>query len=585
MMNLHHAEKGATMLRTIGFHGSRAIVSILILLLFFGQALAATKAVPNWDGFVGQFVEHYFELHPSFAANAGRHEFDGKLPDWSAAGLARQSQWLKSQRELAAGYRDTSLKESERFQQNQLQAVIDEELFWLQSAKSPSKNPLFYSQALDPNFYLTRPYAPLAQRLQAFINYAANIPKVTAQIRANLKLPLPRSYIEVGKTIFTGLATFYEIDAKATFASVDNPSLQQQLNTVTPAAAKAMRELADWLEQQRATANDDFALGATRFRAMLKASEGVDIPLETLEKIGRADLDRNLAELKDACKQYAPEASLPDCVAKVEAQKPADGAVVEAGRQLILLKAFLTENNLLSIPGQEEAAVAETPPFKRWNSAYIDIPGPYEHALPSIYYVAPPDPAWSAAEQAAYVPSKANLLFISAHEVWPGHFLQHLHADRAASKLGQLFSNYAFSEGWAHYAEELMWEAGLNAGDAQTHIGQLLNALLRDVRFLSAIGLHTQGMTIEASEKMFRELAFRDPGTAKQQAARGTFDPGYLNYTLGKLMIRKLREDWSASRGGRAAWKSFHDTFLSYGAPPIPLIRQAMLGGNSGPAL
>jgi hypothetical protein len=442
------------MLRTNDFHGSRAIVSILILLLCFGQALAAAKAVPNWDRFVGQFVEHYFELHPSFAANAGRHEFDGKLPDWSAAGLARQSQWLNSQRELAARYRDTSLKESERFEQNQLLAVIDEELFWLQTAKSPAKNPLFYSQALDPNFYLTRPYAPLAQRLQAFINYATAIPKAAAQIRANLKPPLPRSYIDVGKTIFTGLATFYETDAKATFAAVDNPALQQQFNKVVPAAANAMRELAASLEQQRGSANDDFALGATRFQAMLKASEGVDVPLETLEKMGRADLERNLAALKQECKQYAPDASVPECVAKVEAQKPADGAVAEARRQLVQLKVFLTEKNLLSIPSQEDATVAESPPFKRWNSAYIDIPGPYEHALPSIYYVAPPDPAWSAAEQAAYVPSKANLLFISAHEVWPGHFLQHLHADRTASKLGQLFSSYAFSEGWAHYAEE-----------------------------------------------------------------------------------------------------------------------------------
>ncbi|AMK79242.1 MULTISPECIES: DUF885 domain-containing protein [Methylomonas] len=570
------------MLCTTDFQGSRAIVSILILLLCFGQALAATQAPPSWDAFVGEFIEQYFQLHPSFAANAGRHEFDGKLPDWSAEGLARQSQWLVSQRELANRYRDTAIKEAERFEQNHLQAVIDEELFWLQSAKSPAKNPLFYSQALDPNFYLTRPYAPLEQRLRAFVNYAANIPKAAAQIRANLKPPLPRSYIDVGKTIFTGLATFYETDAKATFAAVDNPQLQQQFNTVVPAAAKAMRELADWLEQQRGSANDDFALGASRFRAMLKASEGVVVPLETLEKMGRADLERNLAALTQECKQYAPDASVPECVAKVEGQKPADGAVAEAGRQLVQLKAFLTEKNLLSIPGREEAAVAETPPFKRWNSAYIDIPGPFEHALPSIYYVAPPDPAWSAAEQAAYVPSKANLLFISAHEVWPGHFLQHLHADRAASKLGQLFSSYAFSEGWAHYAEELMWEAGLNAGDAQTHIGQLLNALLRNVRFLSALGLHTQGMTVETSEKMFREQAFRDQGTAKQQAARGTFDPGYLNYTLGKLMIRKLRGDWSASRGGRAAWKSFHDSFLSYGAPPIPLIRQAMLGDDRG---
>ena len=160
--------------------------------------------------------------------------------------------------------------------------------------------------------------------------------------------------------------------------------------------------------------------------------------------------------------------------------------------------------------------------------------------------------------------------------------MQHLHANQAGSKFGQLFSSYAFSEGWAHYSEELMWESGLNAGDSETHIGQLLNALIRNVRFLSAIGLHTQGMTVETSEKMFRELAFRDQGNARQQAARGTFDPAYLNYTLGKLMIRKLRDEWTATRGGRTAWQSFHDTFLSYGAPPIPLVRKAMLAGNSG---
>jgi len=382
--------------------------------------------------------------------------------------------------------------------------------------------------------------------------------------------------------VFGGLAKFYQNDAKAAFSSVTDPHLQKQFDAVVPTAAKSMRELVDWMELQRANATDDFALGAARFREMLKATEGLNLPLDVLEKAGREDLQRNLEALKEECKHYAPDASVQSCVEKVEAQKPPEGAVAEARRQLITLRAFVAEKSLVSIPSQEEATVAESPPFNRWNLAYIDIPGPFEYGLSSIYYVAPPDPAWSPAEQAAYVPSKANLLFISAHEVWPGHFLQNLHAHPVGSKFGQLFSSYAFSEGWAHYSEELMWESGLNAGDAETHIGQLLNALLRNVRFLSAIGLHTQGMTVETSEKMFRELAFRDEGNARQQAARGTFDPAYLNYTLGKLMIRKLRDQWTAMRGGRAAWKSFHDTFLSYGAPPIPLVRKAMLIGDSG---
>jgi uncharacterized protein (DUF885 family) len=202
--------------------------------------------------------------------------------------------------------------------------------------------------------------------------------------------------------------------------------------------------------------------------------------------------------------------------------------------------------------------------------------------MPSVYYIAPPDPTWSKAEQDAYIPGKSSLLFTSAHEVWPGHFVQFLHANRSPFKFGQLFVGYAYAEGWAHYTEEMMWEAGLGNGDAGTHIGQLGEALLRNVRFLCAIGMHTQGMSVASCETMFREQAYQDPGGARQQAARGTYDPAYINYTLGKLMIRKLRADWTANHGGRTAWREFHDRFLSYGGPPIPLVREQMLGTAKG---
>jgi len=171
------------------------------------------------------------------------------------------------------------------------------------------------------------------------------------------------------------------------------------------------------------------------------------------------------------------------------------------------------------------------------------------------------------------------------HEVMPGHFVQFLHANRSPSLFGRLFVGYAFAEGWAHYAEEMMWEAGLNNGDPETHVGQISNALLRDCRFLSAIGLHARGMTQDQSLKMFREQCYQDEGNSRQQAARGTYDPAYLNYTMGKLMIRKLRADWTASRGGRKAWKAFHDQFLSYGGPPIPLVRREMMGEATAKAV
>ncbi len=233
------------------------------------------------------------------------------------------------------------------------------------------------------------------------------------------------------------------------------------------------------------------------------------------------------------------------------ANKPKAGAVDAARAQLAVLKEFIVKNNVASIPGTEEALVAESPSYTIERTPPSSrVPGPYDRGVASTYNIAPPDPKWTKAEQAAYVPSEATLLFTSVHEVWPGHFLQFLHSNANPSKLEALWVGYAYAEGWAHYAEEMMYEKGLGKGDPEKHIGQLTDALLRDVRLLSAIGLHTKGMTVAQSEKMFKEQAYQDPGNARQQAARGTYDPAYLNYTLGKLVIRKLRTDWVAKHAG-----------------------------------
>jgi hypothetical protein len=296
-----------------------------------------------------------------------------------------------------------------------------------------------------------------------------------------------------------------------------------------------------------------------------------------LKAAGELDLQRNLDMLYEACAEFAPGESTEACVLKMQNRKPPEGAVAGATRQLPALKQFLIDNDIVLIPSDEEALVDEAPPHRRVNAAYISIPGSYESGLPSVYYIAPPDPGWSEADQLAYVPGETDLLAISVHEVWPGHFLQFLHSNRAENNVGRHFSTYTFTEGWAHYTEQMMVDAGLGDGDPEVRIGQILNALLRNVRYLSAIGLHAEGMTIEESQQMFLDKAFKDFGNAEQQAYRGTYDPGYLNYTLGKLMINKMRDDWTRGRGGEEAWGRYHNEFLSYGSPPIPLIRQQML--------
>ncbi len=568
-----------------------ALIAVVAATACSGPPAAVPAGAPRaqaqdaWPAYAAGFVETYLKSEPFFAVRAGRHEYDGQMPDYSAAGFAAQVGRLRTWRAAATSFDAGKLKPEERFEREYLLWVLDTDLYWLDRARFPFTNPAWYLDRLDPDVYLTRDYAPLPNRLQGYLGYARAIPKIAADIRANLSTLLPATFIERGIAGFGGFADFYRHDVPRVFASVADPQAQKELRDANENAARAMESLKAWLKSQRAQASSKFALGEPQFLEMLKATERVEIPVGQLLALGRADLERNTQALRAACASYLPKATLSGCVQKVQADKPTGGAVAGARAQLDALRNFVIARHIVTVPSDEQAQVAEAPPYARSNAAYISVPGPYEKNVPYTYYIAPPDPAWSAAERAAYIPGKAFLLYISVHEVWPGHFQQFLHSNRNPSKIAALWVGYAYAEGWAHYSEELMWEEGLGDGDPEQHIAQLVEALLRNVRFLSAIGLHTAGMSVAESERMFREQGLQDPGNARQQAARGTYDPQYLKYTLGKLMIRKLRSDWVAQQPGAAAapdprvyWQAFHDQFLSYGGPPIPLVRTAMLG-------
>ena len=541
-------------------------------------AAEARPATRDWPAFAHAFIEARFTADPYFAVQSGRHEFDGQMPDWSRAAIEADVAKLRTQLAELGQFDAATLTPEQRYERDYLRWVIETDIFWRATAEAPFRNPAWYLDRLDPSMYLTREYAPLPKRLQGFLGYARAIPGLTRAIRANLRTPLPRPFIERGMSGFGGYASFFRDEVPASFAQLDDAQLKHDLELATAAAAAAMDELTKWLDSQRATATDDFALGESRFSEMLKVTERLDMPIKQLEQVGRADLQRNLAALKEACASFAAGATLAACVGKMRARKPPGGTVEGARKQLDELRQFVVDQKIVTIPNQEQSLVAESPPYNRGNFAYISIPGPYENPQVKVtYYVAPPDAKWSAAQRDAYLPGRAYLLFVSVHEVWPGHYLQSQFANASASRAGALWWDYSFGEGWAHYTEEMMYDAGLGRDQPEMRVGMLTNALMRNVRFLSAICLHTGCMTLEESERMFGEQSFADPGNARQQALRGTYDPGYLAYTLGKLMIRKLRADWLAANPG-ATPQQFHDRFLSYGSPPVPMVREQMLG-------
>jgi len=536
----------------------------------------------DWDRFVDRFIEDFFVAHPTAAVVAGRHEFDGLLPDWSREGIAREISRLTAQRDAALEFDDESLSDTQRFQKYYLISRIRRDLFWLDEAGWPFRNPAFYFDwmldSIDPSVYVTLTYAPPEERMVAITRLLGNLPEAVSHISDNLSGPLPRTYIDYGVASFGGMADYFRNELGAAFSDVLDAELVATFDDAREQAAVAMAGLADGLEAQRSEATEDYALGASMFSRMLQETEMVDLPLAELKRIGEADLARNTKALHAACEAYAPGEEIPACFATMAGNKPVAGAVQGARDQLAMLRDHVVAEDLTTIPSDEEARVEEAPPYARSNFAYINIPGPYEKGQPAIYYIAPPDPSWSEEVQRDYIPGRSDLMFTSVHEVWPGHFLNFLHAKTSDWVFGRLFVGYAFAEGWAHYTEELMWETGLGDGNLEVHIGQLSNALLRNIRYLCAIGLHSGELSVEECQQKFQVEGFQDEGTARQQAARGTYDPAYLNYTLGKLMIRQLRDDWSRDRGGREVWKKFHDDFLAFGGPPIPMVRGAMLG-------
>jgi uncharacterized protein (DUF885 family) len=385
-----------------------------------------TTTAKPWAPFRDGFIDGLFKLDPAFAVYQGKHEYDGGIPDWSPSGLKAQADFFRKAIDDAQGFDKTKMSKQDAFERDYLIQVARNKLFWLTDADQPHTNPAYYvGGGLDPNVYIARNYADAPTRMKAIVKFLRQVPSAAANIRTNLKTPMPASFVKYGVAGFKGFADYYTGDAKKAFAGVKDKQLQKDFADASTAASKAMNELATWLDGQTPSATQDFALGADKFQRMLLETEGVDTPLDQLEAAGRADLKKNQDALKDACAKYAPGKTLQACMDKMSANKPAgNDPVAEARRQIPMLRAFVLANDIVSVPGTEQALVEESPPYNRQNSAYIDPPGPFDKGIPSVYYISPPDPSWSKEKQAGFVPGKMDLLFTSVHEVMPGHFVQ-----------------------------------------------------------------------------------------------------------------------------------------------------------------
>lgn len=512
-------------------------------------------------------ARRWLDLSPSLARAVGLHDYDGRVADYSAAGIEHS---IATHRELEAAIeqaRSAARGADETLDLAALGQMIELGLFDLTEAEAWRTRPAFYSELFGVEEYIVRDYAPKEQRVRAMLEHftqaRAQVPNIERNLRSPLSEPVARTAID----IFKGFAVYLRGDVQVFLEDVADETLRTKTRALAQELAGDAERVAVRLERvELPRADQSHVLGRQRYEHLLGAQEALTTPIEQLEKLARDDLARNKAEYEALA-------------ARIQKSRPAASDLIAEARGVVEgSRAFIVQRGIVSIPSEPHVEVRETPPYMRWNSAFLNAGGPFDAPdLAAYYYVTLPDPAWPAQEQAEYVMSRGEIVSTSVHEVFPGHYLQSLWQRRAPTFVQKVVGSYSFVEGWAHYTEQMMIEEGFAADQPEARLGQLSDALLRDCRFVASIGIHVHGMSVAEAQRLFRDECKQDEANARQQAVRGTFDPGYFAYTLGKLQILELRHEAERLLGSRFELRRFHDALLAHGAPPVPLLRQRVL--------
>ena len=555
--------------------------------------IAAARAAV--ESLAERAVSQHWDFMPTAGSRIGRHEYDGRLPDLSAGRVQRRVEELHRTLAQLTAIPDPEPPEGRdpmaAMSRNLLDMFLRRELFNLQEMRTLETNPQRQVGYLSVGSYVQREYAPLPDRVRSATSALGQVPDFLATLDARTEPELGTPIRDMAVEAYRGMASYYRTglsDAArecATFA----PDVAAQFDAAREIAARAVDDFVQRLQQR--SVRPEFAIGSDLYGRMLAVGEAVNTPLSEVLSIGQANLEETLRRLDEAAARVAPGKSVREAVAEVSARHPtAERLIPEVRDMLEDIRQSLIDLDIIGLPSEERCQVTETPSYMRYAFAAMDSPGGLESvATEAFYYVTPVEPEWTTQQQEEWLSNfnYRTLRIISIHEVYPGHYVHNLHTRHGGGLplISRVATSYAFSEGWAHYAEEMMLETEYGHDDPALWLTQLLEALVRTCRYLCSLGMHTQGMTVDEATAFFQAHAYMEEHPARREALRGTFDPGYLNYTLGKLMLLKLRQDWRRQEGSGYTLRRFHDQALSWGAPPVPLLRQAMLREPGGEIL
>jgi uncharacterized protein (DUF885 family) len=545
------------------------------------MSLLSTVAAPAQSLADRYFDEYFFPHNPTSATSAGTHKYDDKLEDYSAAGVKKRVAILrKFEGEFAKLPADAD--------RDLVLSSIRANLLELETVRMWAKNPDLYSSGLSNSAFviMSRTFAPPEARLKALIARERLMPQVLADSRANVKHP-PRIYLDVAIEQLPGIISFFENDVPLAFKDVKDAALLADFQAANAAVIAALKDQAEYLKRQAASqyTPDDFKLGAKNFAKKLEYEEMVDIPLDRLLQIGYENLHANQKKFRETAALIDPNRAPNAILDDLKKDHPAPDKLLDAFRETCTkLAAFVTEKKIVTIPSTVPPILEETPPFMRaLTFASMDTPGPYEAVAKEAFFnVTLPEKDWKPERVEGFMTSfnRGTILSTAIHEAYPGHYVQFLWMQHVDSRVRKLITANSNAEGWAHYTEQMMLDEGYST-DPKMRVGQLQDALLRNARYIVGIEMHTGKRTFEQGIEFFEKEGYQSHEVAEVETKRGTSDPTYLYYTLGKLQILKLRDDYRNKMGASFSLQEFHDNFLKQGAPPIKIVRRALLGDDS----
>src|SRR6476660_1400953 len=583
------------------FNGFLFRLAIILLALSLASAVfAAQTQDAEFEGVAEEYVKTYLAAHPLHGTALGFHEYDGKISDYSRLALDAELSRLRRFDDRLAKFDPAKLSPRQSIDFRILQAAVKRDLFEMQDMSVFERNPMVYARSGDVNVYIKRNFAPLEDRVRSLVAIESQIPNILIAARTNLDEKLPKPFIELAVQIARGSADFLKKDLVAAVSGLKDEQLRVAFQAANRKAANALSDYATWLEREKLPkATLDFALGEEKLGRFLAQTELVDFPPQKVLEIGMAQLKAEQEAFAEAAKKIGPNKPAIEVFKQIQSEHPAaDKLIPDIAKELDKLRKYVVSRRLVGIPSEVRAKVKETPQYLRATSfASMDTPGPFEkRATETYYYVTPTEEDWPEQEKEEWLTAFNYYTsdVVSIHEVYPGHYVQFLHLNASpASKVEKIFGSYAFIEGWAHYCEKMMIDEGFGSRSnsspseddlkraAKYRMAQADEALLRLCRLCVSIKMHTQNMSIDEATKFFQDNCYYEQKPARQEALRATFDPGYLNYTLGKLQILKLRDDYKAQEGDAFSLQKFHNELLSHGMPPFRLLREIMLKDKS----